>query len=167
MGVFIEAHRKRVKRPKMTADEARHFDTFSAANILAATNQLVGRGVCDGSCEGYSDIFTFNRWRAQGLIVQKGQNGAKITVFIPTDDEDRKIPRQITVFCRHQVGPLDEKPTNGKPTELDREASKLAEVMLEQIDQQKPTDDEIVRESVTMSIPADKADKVAAILHLL
>lgn len=82
------------------------FDYFSIHNAVAAE-----LGCKTAECRAYVDIFTFKRWLAQGYVVRKGEQGTKITTWIPvtkTDDEGKvtvvgKRPKGVTVFCRHQV----------------------------------------------------------------
>ena len=53
------------KRPKMTPEQAVTFDGHSLTSML-----LVEAGLqCE--CMPYADVFTYNRWRAQGMQVQK------------------------------------------------------------------------------------------------
>ena len=56
-------------RPRMTSQQATMFDRFSVGNAVLAESALA----C--GCKAYEDIFTYNRWKAQGLQVQKGQKG--------------------------------------------------------------------------------------------
>ena len=91
---------------QMTAGEARDFGHFSVHNAVQAQMACP-----EGSCEAYSDIFTFRRWRAQGFVVRKGENGTTVTTWIPVTKTDehgsttvtRQRPRRAVVFCRHQV----------------------------------------------------------------
>lgn len=89
---------------QVSATEALDFHHFSVHNALQA--QLA----CpEASCEAYRDIFTRRRWRAQGYVVRKGEEGTVITTWITTrpgdDAEEKPIrrPRRVFVFCRHQV----------------------------------------------------------------
>ncbi len=98
------------ERHKLTPEEALSFDHFSIANVASAMHQLEESGACDGSCEGYSDIFTYNRWQALGFQVQKGQHGARLGIIVQNEKEDEQgnikrisRPWTTTVFCRHQV----------------------------------------------------------------
>lgn len=96
--------------PKMTAAEARTFDGYSEANALLILMTLK----CD--CQPYVDTFTYNRWRAQGFQVKKGEHGIALPIRIPYEKEDaetheKKIvtrPGTSYVFCRHQVSPIQE-----------------------------------------------------------
>lgn len=92
---------------KMTAGEAVRFDTYSPNNAA-----IVEAKPC--SCEAYKDIFTYNRWKALGMQVQKGQKATTITTYAPivkideaTGDEEivTRKPRKSFVFCRCQVAP--------------------------------------------------------------
>ena len=90
---------------QMTADEARDFGHFSVHNAVQAQMACP-----EGSCEAYSDIFTFRRWRAQGFVVRKGENGTTVTTWTPrtrnTDNEEqntKRRPKRAVLFCRHQV----------------------------------------------------------------
>jgi len=63
----------------LTPDDARSFDGYSVANAVAVRQALGERGC---SCEPYEDVFTFNRWRAQGRIVRRGQHGIALRVYV-------------------------------------------------------------------------------------
>ncbi len=107
------------KKP-MTADEARSFSRYSAANATIALLELKARGVCDGTCNPYENIYTFNRWKAQGYTVKKGEHGVGLGIIIPTTKTEVKDgvevvtesgrPWSTTVFCFHQVQPLEVRP---------------------------------------------------------
>ena len=100
-----------VKAPKMTAEQAQSFETFSEIN--AATVEQA----CENGCTAYEDVFTFNRWIAQGMVVRKGEKSTKITVWVKGTKTDRetnekvgyKIAKTVSVFCRCQVKKLDAK----------------------------------------------------------
>jgi antirestriction protein ArdC len=86
----------------MSAEDARTFEHFSVHNAVQA--QLA----CpQASCEAYTDIFTYRRWRAQGYAVRKGENGTVVTTWITTrgrgDGEPKRRPKRAVLFCRHQV----------------------------------------------------------------
>lgn len=103
--------RHKRERPAMTAEEAQSFSTFSITNAMIVAESFP----C--GCEPYEDVFTFNRWLAQGFAVQKGQKATKITVWVdarptdrdgdgddsPSDTRPAKRPITSNVFCRHQV----------------------------------------------------------------
>lgn len=99
------------ERRQLTPEQATSFERYSPTNAAMAAAQLVESGACDGTCKPYEDIYTFNRWKAQGMQVQKGQHGAKLTILIhgsKIDDKTGKVvefshPWHTTVFCRHQV----------------------------------------------------------------
>lgn len=92
---------------KMTAETAIRFDTFSPTNAA-----IVEARTC--TCEAYKDIFTYNRWKAQGMQVQKGEKATTITTYSPITKEDKitgekitfRKPRKSFVFCRCQVKPI-------------------------------------------------------------
>ncbi len=98
------------ERPKFTPETARTFDRFSIANAAQAMRDLQEAGCCRGACQPYEDIYTFNRWAAQGYYVRKGQHGAKLSIIIENTKEDEEgnktavsRPWMTTVFCRCQV----------------------------------------------------------------
>ena len=95
---------KRRKREPMTPDQARSFGTYSAEN---ATTVVIG---LECACEPYKDVFTYNRWKAQGFQVQKGMKSIRIPVFGTStgenDDGEVVTNRYRTVgrvFCKCQV----------------------------------------------------------------
>lgn len=102
---YQKAGAKGQARPQMSAEEARHFEVFSAANAQAIKGQIP----CD--CEPYKDVFTFNRWKGQGYHVLKGEHGLRIDVYMSREVEDQatggtktiKTRARAVVFCRCQV----------------------------------------------------------------
>jgi len=91
---------------KMTAEEAKKFDRYSLQNAMIVKGSLT----CN--CDPYKDVYTYNRWQAQGIQVQKGQHGIKLGVIQTIEEENEngeKItktrPWHTTVFCRCQVKP--------------------------------------------------------------
>ena len=96
-------------RPRMTPTEARSFDRFSVANASYVKHSLA----C--GCEPYQDVFTYNRWKALGYQVQRGEKAITIPVVkaIQVDNketgepETRKLFGSGAVFCRHQVQPVN------------------------------------------------------------
>lgn len=94
---------------KMTSEQATQFNRFSLMNALTVANALP----C--GCEPYKDVYTFNRWKAQGFIVKKGEHGVKIPVIGTNIKHDEKTGQDVTkkyisnsaVFCRCQVKKLE------------------------------------------------------------
>lgn len=92
-------------RQIMTATEARTFHHMSIANMVQVKSALR----C--ACDPYQDVFTFNRWRAQGFSVRRGEHGIRIATISVHAMEDkqtgemRQVRRPWTsyVFCRCQV----------------------------------------------------------------
>ena len=102
-----------IARPRMSEGEARTFSRQSMANAaLVASHFRCG-------CDAYADVFTFNRWRAQGFGVCKGEHGLRLPLVREVDEADEDGPTGKTarilgaswVFCRHQVKPYGEKMT--------------------------------------------------------
>lgn len=96
---------------KMSELEAKKFDTFSELNYETV------KGTLECDCEPYVDVFTFNRWKAQGYSVMKGEKAIKITTIVKKEVEDKdsgkkeekKFPKQSCVFCRCQVEKREKK----------------------------------------------------------
>ena len=91
---------------KLSAEEAVRFERYSAMNAGIVENSLP----C--GCKAYQDVFTYRRWAAQGMQVQKGQKAIKIGTYAPVTQKDKetgevkvigKRPWVSAVFCRHQV----------------------------------------------------------------
>jgi hypothetical protein len=87
---------------KMSAAEAVRFEHYSQTNALIVESSFA----CD--CQAYEDVFTYRRWLAQGMQVQRGEKAIKITTYRPIMDEDTgevvgRAPTTSAVFCRHQV----------------------------------------------------------------
>ena len=96
--------KRTTKRPVMTSDQARTFQAYSAENATTVVMSL------DCGCEPYVDVFTYNRWKAQGFQVQKGMKSIKIPVYGTStgENEDGEViaSRYRTVgrvFCKCQV----------------------------------------------------------------
>jgi hypothetical protein len=92
---------------QMNAEEARQFPHFSVHNAVMAQMACPA-----GSCEAYRDIYTFRRWRAQGYVVRKGEQGTTVTTWVPIKKRDadsgeeqdvKRRPKRAVLFCRHQV----------------------------------------------------------------
>jgi len=92
-------------QPKMTPEQARSFDRYSAANAILVKICL------ECGCEPYRDVFTFKRWKAQGYHVNKGERSIRLPVIMAKEIEDTdtgesktiRIKGNAPVFCRHQV----------------------------------------------------------------
>lgn len=106
----------------MTPEQAREFTSFSLDNVALVESALAAN--CN--CSAYLDVFTFNRWKAQGFIVRRGQHGIKIPVVKTYDrkpadtgqDEGNDAASNLQVatylsaayvFCRCQVDALPQK----------------------------------------------------------
>ena len=86
----------------MSAREAHSFSRYSAANSTKV------KAVLKCGCEPYRDVFTYNRWLAQGFQVQRGERAIALPVIVQRVDEEdeaktHKAFRTARVFCRHQV----------------------------------------------------------------
>ncbi|USK72654.1 ArdC-like ssDNA-binding domain-containing protein [Peribacillus asahii] len=89
---------------KITADNATMFERFSETNYEILKTEL------ECECEPYQDIFTFNRWKAQGFFVKKGEKAYRIPTIIVSEKENKKgemekksFKKTSCVFCRCQV----------------------------------------------------------------
>lgn len=83
----MPAEKVQKMRETMTAETATTFSGYSVANAIAVRAGLADRGC---SCEPYADVFTFNRWRAQGRTVLKGEHGIKIPVIVRGQTTDKE-----------------------------------------------------------------------------
>lgn len=106
-----------MRRPKMTAEEARSFEGYCPQNAAAVEAALKERGC--RSCRPYEDVFTLPRWNAQGYRVTKGEKSISVRVWIAMDaskaDTERALdegeeapkprvrPKTAHLFCRCQV----------------------------------------------------------------
>ena len=96
----------------MTAEQATTFEHESAQSAATVAEQL------DCECEPYADVFTFNRWKAQGFSVQKGEKAIRVPGYLTKVTTDAstgaetvaRIPRTNCVFCRCQVAPTPARP---------------------------------------------------------
>ncbi len=87
---------------EMTEDESKRFDRYSIENASQVENAFASCG-----CQAYVDVYTYNRWQAQGFQVVKGQKAVKISTARKVEDkktgEDKMIFKTSFVFCKHQV----------------------------------------------------------------
>lgn len=96
----------------VTAQQATQFSRYSSQNAATVHASL------QCGCNPYQDVFTYNRWLAQGCQVMRGEHGIHLPVIIEkeqtTDDgqiEKRKIHTGAVVFCRHQVKAINSQTT--------------------------------------------------------
>ena len=108
-----------VQRPTMTAQQATSFERTSAGNALKVSTALK----C--GCEPYKTVFTYNRWLAQGMQVQRGEKAIRLPMIKAVgretqegQTETKRIFTTSRVFCRHQVKPVtatDDRPAGEHP----------------------------------------------------
>lgn len=92
----------------MTKSEATSFEQgYSLQNAAILARAAADNG-CE--CEPYVDWFTYKRWLAQGMQVQKGEHGVKLSCFLKSTKTDKdgketvySRPWTSVVFCRCQV----------------------------------------------------------------
>lgn len=104
---------KAQSKPRMTAREARTFVTYSERNAA-----IVAEAFEDCGCEAYINVYTYNRWKAQGYQVRKGESSTVVEVIVKASfkvqekDEDGNDveltktygkKRMMPLFCKHQV----------------------------------------------------------------
>ena len=92
------------EKVQMSESEARSFESFSVKNAA------IVNGALECGCKPYEDVFTYNRWRAQGWQVKKGEHGIKLGVMKTIERENEaheterfRVRGHAAVFCRHQV----------------------------------------------------------------
>lgn len=104
-----------IQTPPMTAEDARTFSAGERVSSIVRVTQALAELARPGcTCEPYLDVFTFNRWRAQGRTVRRGEHGIKLPVIVSgqkTDDrtgetETFRMRRTSAVFCRCQTDAL-------------------------------------------------------------
>jgi len=101
----------REQKEKMTQEQAISFDSYSVQNVIKVRTALA----C--GCEPYIDVFTFNRWIAQGYSVKKGEKAIKIGVIKHVEKKDKETGETVDirmrgtgcVFCRCQVQPIGQR----------------------------------------------------------
>ena len=94
---------------QFTETSARQFDRFSVANAAAV---MSARGC---GCEPYRDVFTYRRWQAQGMQVQRGEKAIRLPLLYAREETDKDTGEKKTqrrmgrsaVFCRCQVKPRE------------------------------------------------------------
>lgn len=95
----------------MTAEQATTFDRESSSNATLLKSVLA----CN--CNPYADVFTFNRWKAQNMCVNKGEHGIRLPLIREVTEQNEngdkvKVKRVLGhsyVFCRCQVHPFGNK----------------------------------------------------------
>jgi len=100
----------RARRPRMTEEQAVTFPGHSMASMVAVESVLK----CD--CMPYADVFTYNRWRAQGFQVQRGSKAISLPLVKDVEETDehgavtntRRVLGTSKVFCRCQTEPMKE-----------------------------------------------------------
>jgi antirestriction protein ArdC len=93
----------------MNATQATTFEKGKSKDHEIFLSMVAASRGC--ACQAYQDWFTFRRWQAQGMQVQRGEKGTKLTTYIPvfvTDDSGDKHPsgtrpKTTSVFCHCQV----------------------------------------------------------------
>lgn len=95
----------------MTSEEAITFERYSPANAIILSAMASSRGC---QCQPYEDWYTYKRWLAQKMQVQRGEKATQLMTFIPVYKiengeriETGKRPWTSSVFCRCQVRPKD------------------------------------------------------------
>ena len=90
----------RGRQQTLSKADATRFNRYSPENANKVLNTLK----C--GCQPYQDVFTYNRWRALGYQVKRGQKAVRIPVIIDKENEDGEHVKRFwrsSVFCRHQV----------------------------------------------------------------
>jgi antirestriction protein ArdC len=108
---LVETKRRKSMSEKMTATQARTFERGISEAHYAILTMTAESKRCN--CEPYVDWYTYRRWQAQGMQVQKGEKGTKLTTYIPVFKKDENgekkqsgtRPKGYSVFCRCQVKP--------------------------------------------------------------
>jgi hypothetical protein len=94
--------------------------TREAATTFAresTSNAVLLKSILSCACNPYQDVFTFNRWKAQSMCVNKGAHGIHLPLVKVIEETDasgnktqtRKVLGQSVVFCRCQVHPFGQK----------------------------------------------------------
>lgn len=105
----MATNQKTNKRPEFTAESAVEFDRYSQANAALV------RACLPCGCEPYMDVFTYNRWSAQGYQVRRGSKAVKAPLLREREVRDpssgevlrvAKIRGRSALFCRCQVDPV-------------------------------------------------------------
>ena len=94
--------------PTLTRETARQFNRYSVANAVTVKQALP----C--GCEPYVDVFTYRRWKAQGMQVQRGEKAIRLPLIYQRTEQDPETGEETTerrmgrsaVFCRCQVKPI-------------------------------------------------------------
>lgn len=94
-------------KEQMTKEQATSFSHVSLIHAIIVERTL------QCGCKAYVDVFTYNRWQAQGFQVKRGEKALKLAIIREvvdeTDEEVKKVWGRSHVFCRHQVKPIEEK----------------------------------------------------------
>jgi hypothetical protein len=111
----------RPKLPPMTVTQATTFTSYSVANAT-----IVDMALSCG-CVPYETVFTFRRWKAQGMSVMKGEKAIRIPVVKDVESTDadtgeitksKRVFGTAAVFCKCQVKPIGEKSQTPSQSEV-------------------------------------------------
>jgi len=109
----------------MTPVEAKTFLVKSLNNATRIEEAV--HNVTNCACKAYTDIFTFARWKAQGMKVPKG--AIRVAVLMPIkpsvdsikgkslDERPDFVKRTINVWCRCVVAPYVANPSEQSDAE--------------------------------------------------
>lgn len=112
------SEKQKNKRPEFTAESAVEFDRYSQANAALV------RACLPCGCEPYMDVFTYNRWSAQGYQVRRGSKAVKAPLLREREVRDpssgevlrvAKIRGRSALFCRCQVDKIDDQEAPSAP----------------------------------------------------
>jgi hypothetical protein len=85
----------------------------SLANFAAVIDAFTERGIPEDQIQPKENCLTYNAWQAKGRQVRRGEHGAKITVYYPTqlppdappDAEPQLRPVTAVIFHISQTDP--------------------------------------------------------------
>lgn len=101
-------------RIQRSPDEARSFANVSIASIaqvVQAQEERRALGIHTAcSCSPYEDVFTFNRWRDQGLIVNRGEKSLQIASWVERGGKSKDLPADIPETDRAKLGEVRLRP---------------------------------------------------------
>ena len=58
----------------------------SMSNYMQIIVGFMEKGIAEEDIKPRENVFTFNAWRALGRTVKKGENGVRVTTYIPVKE---------------------------------------------------------------------------------
>jgi hypothetical protein len=123
--------RREKPAPRYTRETATEFEAVSSKSAQQVIELLEDRKTAgtypECPCEPYEGVYTFERWKALGFFVRKGEKSLRVASYVAVDSKKKEgdsapvssddsgsdkwlKPHTLYLFCRCQVDPIEVKP---------------------------------------------------------